>query len=96
MMVAIVAELLLESKSVSLELALAEFGKTPCAVGVTTIVVTAEASAFTVPRAQVIVVVPLQIPWVDVAETKLTPGGSTSVRFTFVAGAGPLLLTVIR
>jgi hypothetical protein len=46
------------------------------------------------PRLQVTVAVPLQEPCVVVAETKVTPDGSVSVRFTFVAEAGPLFVSV--
>ena len=48
----------------------------------------------TVPRAQVMVVVPLQLPCEGVAETNVTPEGRTSVTETFAALLGPALLTV--
>ena len=45
-----------------------------------------------VPRVQITVSVPLQVPWVAVAETKVTPGGNVSVTRTPVATTmGPLL-----
>lgn len=34
------------------------------------------------------------VPWLDVAETKVTPAGKTSVTVTPVASLGPMLVTV--
>ena len=56
-----------------------------------------------VTRLQVIVVVPLHEPWLGVAETKVRPLASVSVKVTVVPGtlpdegmiAGPLFVTVI-
>jgi hypothetical protein len=42
------------------------------------------------------VVVPLHEPCVGVADTKFTPIGKLSVATTFVAGDGPLLVTIKR
>src|SRR6478752_3654017 len=38
---------------------------------------------------------PVQVPWVEVAETKVFPVGSGSVIFTPVSALGPLLVTTI-
>jgi hypothetical protein len=46
------------------------------------------------PRLQITGLVPLHVPCDGVAEPNVTPAGSVSVRTTFVAGAGPLFLTV--
>src|SRR5260370_24559912 len=48
-----------------------------------------------VPKLQVTVVVPVQVPWLGVADTNLSPAGSTSVTVTPVEPDGPLLVTVI-
>ena len=42
------------------------------------------------------VLLPLQLPCDDVAETKVVPAGRVSVTTTFVAVIGPLLVTVIE
>src|SRR5262245_31842708 len=47
-----------------------------------------------VPRLQVTVVEPLQVPWLAVADTKLTVAGSVSVRETLSAAPGPLFRIV--
>src|SRR5207249_1900405 len=36
----------------------------------------------------------VKLPWLGLAETKLTPAGRVAVRVTPVAGSGPALLTV--
>ena len=49
------------------------------------------------PRLHVTVVLPPhEAPWGGVAEMKLTPAGKLSVTTTFVAGDGPLLVTIKR
>ncbi len=53
-----------------------------------------EAPLASVPSAQLIEVEPLQLPWLGVAETNVTPVGNASVRVTPVACDGPLLVTV--
>ena len=68
--------------------------KLPAAVGVTTRVTVALALLLIVPRGQLTVLVPLQLPWPGVAETKLTPAGKVSVKLTPVAVEGPLLVMV--
>lgn len=60
---------------------------------VTVKVIVAEAALAKVPRLQVTVVVPLQLPVFGVAETNVVPAGRMSVTTTFVADAGPLLVT---
>src|SRR5712664_1640369 len=60
----------------------------------TTIVIVALALGASVPMVQV--TVPLawvQVPWVEVAETNVTPVGRVSVAVTPVACEGPLLVT---
>src|SRR5437773_11921065 len=91
-----VAELFVWSKSDSLPLTLAVLLRLPAVVGVTTSVIVAEAPLAKVPRLQVIVLVPLQLPWVDVTETRMTSDGNVSSIFTPVAVEGPLLVTVMR
>ena len=49
----------------------------------------------TVPRLQVTLLVPVQAPWLGVAEPKVTPPGSVSVTATFAAAVGPLFVTVM-
>ena len=79
--------------SVSTEVTVAVFETDPPAVGaVTTSVNVVEAPLFSVSTEQVIVVVPVHEP-AGVAETKVVPGGSTSVTTTEVAAAGPAFAT---
>jgi len=67
----------------------------PLTVGVTVKATVAVAGLARVPRLQVTVPVPLHVPWLGVAETKLTPPGSVSVTDTSVAALGPLFVTVM-
>jgi hypothetical protein len=69
--------------------------KEPAVVAVATMDAVAEAPTATFPRLQLMVVVPMQVPWLAVAETKVIPAGSGSVKMTPVEDAGPLLVTVI-
>jgi len=78
--------------SVSLAAMLAVFVTVPAAVGMTTIVTVALAAFAKVPRLQLTAAV--QVPWLGVAETNVTPVGTASVKVTPVAGDGPLLVTV--
>ena len=48
-----------------------------------------------VPRLQVTVLVPEQLPWLGVAETSVTLAGSVSTTVVPVAAAGPLFVTTI-
>ena len=62
-----------------------------------TIVTVAElVPAARVPRLQVTVVVPEQLPCDDVAETNVVPDGSVSVTVTPVAAVLPVCETVIE
>jgi hypothetical protein len=58
------------------------------AVGMATTVTVTEAPGARVPRLQVIVVVPVQVPWLGVTETSVV-FGSGSLNVTFVAVPGP-------
>ncbi len=75
---------------------LAVFVMVPGVLGaVTTMVTVALAELASVPKLQLIVVVPPHVPWVVVgAENGVTPAGSMSVNITLVAVDGPLLVTV--
>ena len=59
----------------------------PAKEPVATIATLALAPLASAPRLQVTVVVPAHVPWLGVAETHVSPGGSVSVRVTFVAFA---------
>ena len=66
----------------------------PAAVGVTVMVTVALSPLARLPRLQVTGAVPLQVPWLGVAEPNVTPLGSVSVTVTMVASDGPSLVTV--
>ena len=51
--------------------------------------------AASVPRLQLTVVVPVQVPCDAVADTNVTPAGSVSVTVTFVAAVFPVCDAVI-
>jgi hypothetical protein len=89
-----VSELLPGVGSVSLPVTLAVFAIVPVAVVMTTRVTVALALSVRMPRPQTTVLVPVQLPWLGVAETKLTPAGKMSVIVTPVALLGPLLVAV--
>src|SRR5438445_6559547 len=80
-----VALLLPAAASHEEEATLAVLPTIPPTVGVTVRVTVAVARLARVPRLQVTVLVPLQVPWLGVAETKLTPLGSASVTDASVA-----------
>jgi hypothetical protein len=67
----------------------------PATVGATTNVTVALAKPWRAPRLQVTVLVPVQLPWLGVTETKLTPVGKVSVIVTIFEGPELLLLTVM-
>jgi len=87
-----VAVLFVGTGSVSFAATLAVFVRVPTAVGLTRIVTVACPEFASVPRLQLTVAV--QVPWLGVAETKVTLAGTASVKVTPVAGEGPLLVTV--
>ena len=95
-MVMVVALLSLVSESVSLADTVAELVSVPVARGstVTTMVMVALPPLVMVPRLQVIVLVPLHVPWLGVAETRVTFAGRVSMTVTPVAFEGPLLVTL--
>jgi hypothetical protein len=67
----------------------------PPVVGVTTMVTVALAPFPRTPMEQITVLVPLQLPWLGVADTYVTPAGNGSLTLTPVALFGPKLVTVI-
>src|SRR5581483_9332933 len=83
------------SGSVAVRLAALVTEGAAIACGLTTIVAVAFAPLANDPRLQV--TVPLACehePWLELAETKLTVSGKTSVMSTLVAPPGPLLVAV--
>src|SRR4051794_24617765 len=69
-------------------------GSAVCPAVATIVTVTSFAApALTVPRTQLTVLVPEQVPWVDDAETSVRPAGSGSDSDTAAAGLGPALWT---
>jgi hypothetical protein len=89
----IAVELFPVAKSVSAELTVAELVNCPGVVGATTIITIAVPPEARFPNAQIAT---LHEPWLEVEETKATPAGKVSFTITFVACAGPLLMTVSR
>ena len=70
-------------------------GAAPAPAVATIVTVTSLAApALTVPIVQLIVVVPEQVPCVELADTSVRPAGSGSETLTAAAGLGPLLWTV--
>ena len=77
-------------------LTVAVFVNVPGAAGAVIVrVIVAVAPFAIVPRPQVTVDVPLQVPCDGVADTKVVPAGMLSVTATLLAAAGPALVTVI-
>ena len=62
---------------------------------VTTNDTVADAPLAMVPRAQVTVAVPPQLPWLGVADIKVVPAGRTSTMATLLADPGPELVATI-
>ena len=90
------AELLLESKSVSVEATVAVFVIEPWLLGMTLIVMTAPVPTANVPILQFTGPLPLQLPCVDEADPNVMPPGKVSETVTLVAVAGPLLVATSR
>src|SRR5579883_244221 len=91
-----VAELLVETGSVPVVVALAVLLIVPGASGeVTTTVTVTVLPALMLPKAQESVVVPVQVPKGQVAETSVVPAGMVSETVTPVAVCGPRLVTRI-
>ncbi len=89
------AELLAELGSVAVEMTVAWFVIVPGAPAVTLISTPALAPLAIVPSAQITLLPEgTQLPWVAVADTKVTPAGRLSLSETLGALAGPPLLTV--
>jgi hypothetical protein len=89
------AELFDESESVSLTATVTLFTRLPLLIDSTSIVTVELVLAAIVPRLQVTVDEPLQLPWEEIEDTWLNPEGSVSTITTFVDVDGPLLVTVI-
>jgi hypothetical protein len=89
------AELLPRLRSAVVAVTLVLFGYPPLAPGVATTVTVALAPTASAPRAQLIEVVPTQLPTEGVVETQVNPAASVSVRLTPAAAEVPLFLTVI-
>ena len=86
----------LGSASVALAVAVLVMDGTDAPDVVTTIVTVALALTAKLPIVQFMVVVPVQEPCVEAgAEASVTLAGSGSLRFTPVAGFGPLFVTVM-
>jgi hypothetical protein len=73
----------------------AVFESVPVVVGVTTKLTVALAPAAIRPRLQTTVLVPVQLPWLGVAETKVTPAGKISLIVAVVGTGKPTLDTVM-
>ena len=71
----------------------------PATIGVTTRVTVAVLKGGSMPRKHSIVLVPLQVPWLAVTETRFTFAGKVSVSMIFSTGPGgpppPWLCTVM-
>lgn len=80
---------------VSFSVTVAVFVIEPAAVAVAVRETEAVAPFARVPKLQVTVVVPVQVPWLDVAETNVRLAGSASVIVTPVELDGPLLVTAM-
>jgi len=80
---------------VSFSVTVALFVIEPAAVAVVVRETEAVAPFARVPKLQVTVVVPVQVPWLDVTETNVRPVGSASVIVTPVELDGPLLVTAM-
>ncbi len=90
-----VSSLLEVSGSGSSAVTVVEFVIVPVALGVTSILTVACAPFARLPRLHVTTPLnSLQLPWLGVADTKLTPAGSVSVTTTLVASSGPLFVIV--
>jgi len=91
-----VALLLPAFGSFSVAVTLAVLVSVPLETGAVTTMVTVALDPLAIdPRLQVTVpALWVQVPWVGVADTKITPAGNVSVRVTPVAALGPALLTL--
>ena len=74
---------------------LALFFIDPVVVGITTMVTVALEPLVKLPRLQDTVLVPEQLPRLEVADTKVVLPGIVSVTVTFDAVLGPLFVTVM-
>ena len=86
--------LLLVLGSVRVPVTLAVLLIVPATVGVTTIVTVTGAPLATVPKLQVTVLPNEQLPWLDIADTGVTPAGNVSNTVTPVAVYVLLFVTV--
>lgn len=86
-----VAELLVVKGSGSFAETVAVFEKDPTVVGVTTIITVALAPFAKLPKEQL---TDVQVPWLGVADSNVTPTGNGSLSVTPVAAYGSALETV--
>lgn len=73
----------------------AVFVSVPAAIGVTTRLTVALAPPAILPRLHTMVLVPVQLPWLGVTETKFTPAGKISVIVADIEVLGSRLDTVM-
>src|SRR5437867_12376257 len=93
--VAVVAALFAVLGSGAALVTVAVFVMTPEAAAPAMIVTVALAQLATVPRSQVTLDVPAQVPWLVDDDTNVRPPGRTSVTMVEGAGLGPLFVTII-
>jgi len=79
--------------SVTSLVAIAVLTTVPGVFAIATMATVAPVSLASVPRLQLTVLVPEQLPWLGFEETKLTCAGSVSDVETFVVAEGPALVT---
>ena len=89
-------ELLFELGSIVFEVTLALFVIVPVVVDFTVMITLILALLLIFPRLHVTIAFDsLQLPWLELADLKVTPVGKLSVTTIFSAVFGPLLFTVI-
>ncbi len=81
--------------SATSEITVAELLIVPALSIRTVMLIVALAPFASVPSEQTTLVVPLQLPWLGVADTNVVPPGSVSVTTTFVTSSRPSFETVM-